>query len=136
MEQSAGAVVVKDGKYLLLHYQAGHWDFAKGHVEKGETAQAAALREMKEETGLDARILPDFKEWFEFFFKREGKLIKKEVTLFVAEVSSENVTLSNEHIGFAWLPIDEAMVKVTFKNSREVLSKAHQWLKRQEVKMV
>jgi len=133
MEHSAGAIVVHEGKYLLLHYQAGHWDFAKGHVEKEETPEQATVREIREETGLDAAILPGFKDKFTFFFKRDGKLTKKEVTLFVAKVDSDKIALSREHVGFAWLPIDEALVKVTFKNSREILNKAHQWLKKKEV---
>lgn len=134
MELSAGAVIVKDGKYLLLHYRAGHWDFAKGHVEKGETPKEAALREIKEETGLDAVLLDGFEDKFKFFFKRDGKLTQKEVILYVAKVQSDQVTISHEHIGFAWLPIDEALVKVTFKSGREVLNKAHQWLRKEGAK--
>ena len=133
MELSAGAVIANNGKYLLLHYQAGHWDFAKGHVEEGETSQEAALREIKEETGLDATIINGFEQRFKFFFRRDGKLTQKEVILYIAKVHSDKVTISNEHIGFAWLPIDEALIKVTFKNSREVLNKAHQWLKKEAV---
>ena len=57
-EKSCGAVVFKrqkDGtsKYLVLHYGAGHWDFPKGKQEKNENEEQTALREIKEETGID-----------------------------------------------------------------------------------
>ena len=129
VEKSAGTIVVKGDAYLLLHYQAGHWDFAKGHMEGGETLQETALRELKEETQLDGKLLDGFEERFRFFFRREGKLVEKEVVLFVAEVASDKVVLSNEHVGFAWLPIDEALARITFKSSRDALHKAHRWLK-------
>lgn len=54
-EKSAGAVIINDKKVLLLHYSSGHWDFPKGHIEKGETELETAKREVKEETGLDIK---------------------------------------------------------------------------------
>ena len=57
-EVSAGAVIYHDDpnsgvrKYLILHYPAGHWDFPKGAVEKGETEEQAATREIFEESSL------------------------------------------------------------------------------------
>ena len=129
MEQSAGTIVIKDNKYLLLHYTAGHWDFAKGHVEAGESLQQTAIRELKEETGLDGEIFDGFEERFRYFFKVKGKLVQKEVVLFVTKVFSDEIVISNEHVGFAWLPIDDAMAKLTFKSSKDALQKAHQWLK-------
>ena len=54
-EKSCGAVIFRVGnatKYLLLHYEAGHWDFVKGHSEKGESEEETVRREILEETGL------------------------------------------------------------------------------------
>ena len=71
-ERSAGTVIVCNGEYLLLHYESGHWDFPKGKIEEGETPEQAALRELKEETGIeDAEILPGFTEGIKYFFHRE-----------------------------------------------------------------
>ena len=54
-EKSAGAVVFRKEKeplYLLLHYEAKHWDFPKGHVEENESDNETVKREVEEETGI------------------------------------------------------------------------------------
>ncbi len=130
-EHSAGTVVVKDGKYLLLHYDSGHWDFAKGHLESGETPEQAALRELKEETGIeDAELIPDFAEKIQYFFKRDGKTVAKEVIFFIARAKTDKVKLSFEHKDYVWLPFKEAVEKLTFNTAKEVLRKAEAFLKR------
>lgn len=129
-ERSAGVVVAKDGEYLLLHYEAGHWDLPKGHVEKGESDVGAALRELEEETGIaSVELIDGFAESIHYFFKRDGKLVSKDVIFFLALVPKNEVTLSVEHKDFMWLPIDEALNKVTFETAKEVLRKADAFLK-------
>ena len=55
-EKSCGAVVflktLEETKYLLLQYEAGHWDFVKGNVEPEESEKETVLRELQEETGI------------------------------------------------------------------------------------
>lgn len=129
-EKSAGMLVVNDGKYLLLLYDAGHWDFPKGHIEKDESSEQAALRELKEETGIsDAEILPGFAENIHYFFKKEGKLISKEVVFFVATTKTSAVKLSFEHKDFIWLPFNDALAKLTYKTAKEVIQKAEAFLR-------
>ena len=132
-EKSCGAIVFKrhkDGmKYLLLHYGAGHWDFPKGHQEKSEKEEQAALREIKEETGIeDIEFVDDFRETIKYFYKKWEETVYKEVIFFLAETHSEEVTLSSEHIGYAWLSYEHAFKKLTFNNSKELLRKANQFL--------
>ncbi len=132
MEFSSGAVVFRGKKplYLLLLYEKGHWDFPKGHIEKGESAQQAAIRETREETGIsDLKFVDGFKEKIGYFFRQDNKLIHKEVTYFLAETKTSKVVLSFEHKGYEWLPIEEALKRTTFKSSREVLKKADGFLK-------
>ncbi len=136
MEKSAGLVIFHKGnsgtKYLLLHYDAGHWDFPKGHLEEGETDMDAALRELKEETGISgASIIDGFSEKLGYFYRREGKVVKKEVVFFLAEAKTDKVKLSLEHKGYEWLAYEEAVERVTFKNSREILGKAQKFLAQQ-----
>lgn len=107
---------------MLLHYEAGHWDFPKGKIEKGETKKEAALRELKEEAGITAEIDNDFEESFVYFFRdKEGILIKKEVYFFTGQASSVKITLSFEHIDHAWLTFEDAIKKLTYDNAKELL---------------
>ena len=107
-EKSCGAIVyLKKGSetlYLMLHYEAGHWDFVKGNVEEGESDRETALRELKEETGIaDARFLGGFREKISYFYKRQGATVYKEVVFFLMEAKNMNVKLSFEHVAFDWL---------------------------------
>lgn len=131
-EVSAGAVVFYMGQepeYLLLHYSAGHWDFPKGNVEPGETEVEAALREIKEETGLDVVLIADFRQEVEYTYRRGGKTVRKKVVFFLAEAPTKEVTLSWEHKAYLWLPFDKALSRLTYDSSRSVLAKAHRVVK-------
>jgi bis(5'-nucleosidyl)-tetraphosphatase len=132
-EKSCGAVVyLKDSevKYLLLHYEAGHWDFVKGNVEPNETEQETVIRELREETGItDAKFTEDFKEKIDYFYRRQGTTIHKEVIFYLMETHTETVKISYEHIGYIWLNYQQAMEKLTFKNAKDVLQKAHKLMK-------
>jgi bis(5'-nucleosidyl)-tetraphosphatase len=136
-EKSCGAVVYirnPNVKYLLLQYEAGHWDFVKGNVEAGENEQQTAVRELGEETGIvDAKFIDRFKETISYFYKRQGATVLKEVVFFLMETKTVNVKLSFEHIGFIWLTYDDAMRRLTFKNARDVLQKANEFLKKKGV---
>jgi 8-oxo-dGTP pyrophosphatase MutT (NUDIX family) len=132
-EKSCGAVVFlkdSDAKYLLLRYGAGHWDFVKGNVEPNESEKDTVIRELREETGIvDAQFIDDFREKIEYFYRRQGATIRKEVIFFLIETHTEKVTLSYEHVGHTWLNYKDAMEKLTFKNAEDVLQKAHKLLK-------
>jgi bis(5'-nucleosidyl)-tetraphosphatase len=129
---SAGIIVfrMKDeqAEFLLLHYPHDHWDLPKGKIEKGESKESAALRELKEETGLTAQLIEGFEKKFDYVFKQEGEFIKKTVYFFIGNVSSGEVTLSEEHIGFAWLSYDQALERLTFENAKEVLKEAKRFI--------
>ena len=138
LEKSAGAVIFRkaEGKiyYLLLHYEMGHWGFSKGHIEKGETIQDAARREIEEETGIgDVKFIEGFKEWIKYFFKLKGKNIFKIVTYLLAETKKKDIKISWEHTGSEWLPYKEAMVRLSFKKTKEILKKANDFLSRKSL---
>jgi bis(5'-nucleosidyl)-tetraphosphatase len=132
-ENSCGAVVFLRGaevRYLVLHYEAGHWDFVKGNVEPGESERETVLRELKEETGIvDAKFIDGFREKISYFYRRQGLTVYKEVVFLLMEAYTEKVTLSFEHIGYEWLRYQEALNRLTFKNARNVLKKANEFLK-------
>jgi len=133
-EQSAGAIVFRKDKeimYLLLHYDAGHWDFPKGHIEEGETELETLKREVKEETSIDdIDIIKAFKEKIHYFYRSKKDLISKEVVFYLAKTQTEKIRISFEHKGYEWLPYDQAIEKLTFKNAKEMLEKANKFLKK------
>jgi len=148
VEHSAGAIIFrkepfdvaqgKDGKiyYLLLHYppvihRSGkeYWDLSKGHLEPGETEGKTVRREVEEETGLkDVKFISGFRETIKYFFKWEGKTIFKTVAFYVLETKTKEVKISGEHIGYKWLPYEEALEQLTYKNAKEILQKANDFL--------
>src|SRR5579863_5026828 len=122
---SAGIIVYRieneQIEYLLLQYEAGHWDFAKGKIEKGETKEEAALRELHEEASLSADIEPNFEETFSYIFHDYDKqLAQKTVYFFVGKATHHKVVLSHEHIDYKWLPYKDALEQLTYDNAKEV----------------
>ena len=139
VEKSAGAVVFrKEGNkiyYLLLYYPSGartprnYWDFPKGHIERGEKEIETVKREVKEETGLeDIKFIEGFKKWVKYFFRFQGKTVFKIVIFYLVETKNKNVKISFEHIGYKWLPYEEALEQLLFKNAKEILKKANDYL--------
>ncbi|PIW92064.1 MAG: diadenosine tetraphosphate hydrolase [Candidatus Nealsonbacteria bacterium CG_4_9_14_0_2_um_filter_37_38] len=138
IEKSAGAVIFRKEKdtieYLLLHYQAKHWDFPKGNIEKGEKLEDTVRREVKEETGIEnIKFALGFKEAIKYFYKLKGRNIFKIVTFFLAETKTKEVKISWEHTGFEWLPYEEALEQLTFKNAKEILKKANEFISRESI---
>lgn len=139
-ESSAGAIIFSinsssDVSFLLLQHNAGHWDFAKGNIEYGENESQAARREIREETGIESvHFLEGFKERVEYYYKREGNLVHKEVVFFLARSDSQRVTLSHEHIGYLWCDFDKSLAKLTYRSARDVLEQARSFIMRTRLK--
>jgi bis(5'-nucleosidyl)-tetraphosphatase len=133
-EKSCGAVIFKANgkrKYLLLHYDGGHWDFVKGHVERNESEKQTVLRETQEETGLtELTFLEGYREPINYYYKRAGETVYKEVVFYLLESKAESIRLSREHVGFVWMSYDVARQRLTYKNAKETLRKAHEYLEK------
>ena len=131
-ERSVGAIVFRKRKrleFLLLQYEGGYWDFVKGKREKGERSRETLLRELKEETSLeDAKLFNDFKERITYIYKLGSERVLKEVVFYLTQVETREVMISHEHIDFGWYEYEEAMKKLTYKNARDVLKKAYQFI--------
>lgn len=127
-EKSVGCTLFRKKpclEFLLLHYNAGHWDFPKGHVEQGETEEQTLRREVCEETALEQiKIIPGFRQETKYFFRRGNETIFKEVAFYLAEALGGNVKISHEHKGFEWLPYEKALKRITFGNAKSVLENA------------
>jgi 8-oxo-dGTP pyrophosphatase MutT (NUDIX family) len=132
-ERSAGAVLFihagPEPEYLLLNYTAGHWDFPKGNIELGETEHEAAVREIQEETGItDVEFLDGFEQSMRYRYRKAKRLVEKEVVLFLAKTDTRHVTISHEHIGYAWKKYDEAIRLLTYRNAKDLLAAARDHL--------
>lgn len=139
-EFSAGAMIFKrkDDKILfLVIYSARNkiWGFPKGHLEQGETAKEAAVREIKEETGLDnLKFIDGFREevLYETISKRmpfKGEKIEKHVTYFLCEVENQDIIVDGvEIMDHKFLFVKEAGELIRFENLKKILRRAYDFL--------
>jgi bis(5'-nucleosidyl)-tetraphosphatase len=134
-EQSAGVIVFRTDdseeaassrEYLLLD-TGRFWDFPKGHIEADESEIQAALRELREEAGIsDARLVEGFCHKIRYFFRKKSAIIIKTVVYFLAETQQDEIKISDEHVGYEFLPYAKARKRLTYANSRELLRLAEE----------
>lgn len=135
-ERSCGAVVYRrindEIRYLLIkNRRSTHWGFPKGHVEKGETFEQTAMREVLEETGIHIQILPQFASKSEYTI--QGR-VEKTVTIYLAKTRDTQTTIQREEIeDYIWLNFDKAMDTLRFINDRNILQSAHDFLVKQHI---
>ncbi|HJM17913.1 MAG TPA: NUDIX domain-containing protein [Candidatus Thalassarchaeaceae archaeon] len=130
LETSCGFLLLNFDSILLLQYPQGHWSFPKGHIEKGDSDHRhTALRELSEETGIThVSIDHGWKKRTEYTFSRKGRKIPKQVFWYLAETNQLEVTLSHEHTNFLWLELNQAEHQVTFKQEKELVISARDYL--------
>jgi len=132
-EKSCGALVYrKQGEKLQLlilrHRMGGHWSFPKGHVEAGETETETALREVKEETGLNIELLSGFREQVTYS-PRQG--IKKDVVYFLGFAKDSRTSRQEEEISeIRWINLDQTYNYLTYENDRRLVQSAKRYMKR------
>lgn len=129
-EKSCGAIIIhkaSENNYKVLlvkNHNGRYWSFPKGHVEKGETEQETAIREIKEETNLDVEIIDSFREVSDYC--PFGK-IKKRVVFFMAQTFSTDVTVQKEEIdSYIWVDLFDVHNKCTYDNDLRVIKKARE----------
>ncbi|MDR5694043.1 MAG: NUDIX hydrolase [Armatimonadota bacterium] len=135
--QSAGGVVfrVESGTYqvLLLMHENGKWMLPKGVIEAGETPEEVALREVREEAGVShVRIVADLGEERYFFYWRQDRTYyDKTVHYYLMEfLGGEEPAPQKEEgfVGYAWVPLEEALVRIKYRETREVIRRAQEVL--------
>ena len=132
-EFSAGGLVYKNlnGQVLWMVVQhSGYkgWIFPKGHIEKGETSEEAAIREVKEETGISAKIIEKIGET-KYFYVREGEKRFKEAVFFLMEfLGGDESTHDSETMDIVWLDFENALEKLSFKDEKRILGEVKEKL--------
>lgn len=131
-ERSAGGVVFQrtdDGIQIVLAARRTRrgelaWGLPKGLIEPEERPEEAALREVREETGLEAEIDEDLGS-ISYFYQWEGEGVRKSVRFFLMHATGGD---TNEHDHemeeVRWFPLEEAGPKSTYRSEREVVLKA------------
>lgn len=126
-EKSCGILVFDDDKVLVVFHNLGHYGFPKGHVEKGETEEETAVREVKEETNCDARIIPGFREVITYSPKPN---VMKDVVFFIGEPLTKDLKPQEEETSDVFfIKASDALKMITHKDERELLEKAIEYRK-------
>lgn len=128
-EKSCGAVLFRGGfnrTYLILHSTRGHHTLCKGHVESDETEHETAVREIGEETGLRVEFIDGFREVITYSLSPDRV---KDVVFFLAKALDGPVICQPDEVADAsFLPLEQALERLTHTSDREVLSKADRFL--------
>jgi len=134
-EKSAGIILYyidENIPYFLLLKYPTYWGFAKGLVEKEESEEETAIRETKEETGIENfNIIEGFEHKQKWFFRWDNELVNKEAIFFLAKITkqeAEKTKVSHEHVDFAWLSLEKAIIKMKIKNNIEMLQAAQDFI--------
>jgi len=131
-EFSAGGIVYKKERnetLILLAQHSGHhgWVFAKGHIgdkKKGEKKEDAAIREVKEETGIDAKIIKSLTP-ITYWYVWEGEKRKKTVYYFLMEYIGGDIgqhDLEMENV--EWVSKESVLERLTYQNDKNIFQEA------------
>ena len=128
LEKSCGICVFKDDNILLVHHNLGHWGLPKGHVELNETEEETAIRETKEETNIDAKIIDGFREVITYSPKEN---IMKDVVFFVGTPLSDNIIGQECEVQeVKYVSVDEALELIKRENESKVIKGAYDFYKK------
>ena len=133
-EKSCGAVIMRnvEGKYytLLVKHTQGHWGFPKGHAENDEDETETAVREVKEETGLEVHLDTGFRDTSTYWPNPD---VYKKVVYFVGvPVEGEEHPDFVEIEQVEWFSFTEAKALLSHQSDVAVLENACGYLKRVE----
>lgn len=139
IEQSAGVILFyldqsRNISVLLVRQRDKHWGIPKGHIEQGESLETTALRELREETGVEeVSLLSDHTIVEEYIYKRNGIPTPKRVIYFVG--ITQTTVLRKRSKKFIrevpivqWVSYTEALSTLTYRDSRKILEDAYRYL--------
>lgn len=118
-EKSCGCIIIKDNKVLLVYEKnRNFWGFPKGHMENEENEIETALREVKEEVGLEVEIDEEKRYILNYIIRDE---IDKTTVLYIARPKNEEIIMQESEIeNVKWCSFEEALDTLTFDNWKEM----------------
>jgi 8-oxo-dGTP pyrophosphatase MutT (NUDIX family) len=129
-ERSSGGVVVRGSETIVIvptrRGAQGQRVLAlpKGHVDPGETPEQTAVREVREETGVDAELVEELGE-VRYFYQRDGKRIFKRVSFFLFAYGGGSLEDHDDEVEEArWMPLEEAAHALSYEGEREMAARA------------
>lgn len=127
MAISAGGVVICDAKVLLLLNTKGKWVLPKGHVEENESLRSAAIREVREESGVEARIQKKL-GWIQYEFYHRGRTHNKKVLWFKMKRIGGHLTPLRQEgfVDLAFFALEELPTEQMHENEVLMIHKAFQ----------
>jgi 8-oxo-dGTP diphosphatase len=135
-EFSAGGIVFNKNREVLLINNAAmrdpkksYWGFPKGHINEGESSKDAAIREVKEETGIEVDVIEKIGD-SKYVFTVSGEKIFKVVIMFLMRYASGEIKIQEEELlGAEWVSVEDAQKKLSFPKDRQLLGKAVELIK-------
>jgi 8-oxo-dGTP diphosphatase len=127
-EYSAGGIVLKKENntiFLLMAQDANHkgWGFPKGHIAdkiKNESKESTAIREVKEETGIDAEIISFASEENYIFTLHSNKTKKTVYYFFMKFIGGDFSEKDHEMMDVAWIQFEAVEEKLTYQNAKKM----------------
>lgn len=130
-QTSSGGVIFRKGpgvtEVVLILVRGGkYWCLPKGIVDKGETPEITAVREVREESGLSGRIIDKLGEiTYWYYIRGENTKCRKTVHFYLMEYESGNTSQHDFEVDDAvWFSFETALRKISFSGDRTILEKA------------
>jgi 8-oxo-dGTP pyrophosphatase MutT (NUDIX family) len=130
IELSAGGAVVHEGDVIVVvpvkrdANRRRVLGLPKGHLDKGETDEAAAIREVTEETGVQAELIAKLGD-VEYTYERRGRRRPKRVAFYLFEYRGGSLEDHDHEIEVAlWMPLEKAAEELTYAGEREIVRRA------------
>ena len=131
-EKSCGFVAYREKDdirlYLIIRASNGEYGFPKGHMELNESERETAIRELKEETNVEAQVIDGFRRQIEYKFPNKTNVMKQSV-YFLGKCTAVDVVCQESEVSeVLFVPIEAALELLSFEDTKNILKEADIYL--------